>query len=145
LGPDDGPGLEEIADDLCRWAGSLPWASEMPPVEDDPFGRSFVVDCPVLRCAEPWFALSSLGHGLELGPEVLVVLPDHLAQRGDAHGWAVSLAQLDRERTIAAVALPTTVGELGTLERLLTIAYSAAFPPARPVRAAERNDREGWG
>ena len=67
-----------------------------------PFCAAFVVDCSLLRCQEPWFALSALGHGLQVGPEVLVVLPSRMAARGDAQGWAVSLAPLDDERTIAA-------------------------------------------
>jgi hypothetical protein len=123
--------LGDIVDALWRWGISLPWAVELPPTEKPGFGRLLVVDCPVLACREPWFAVNALGDGLDDGPGVLVVVPDFVAQRGVAVGWAVGIAQLAGDRTMIAVALPTTSAEFGALQRLLEVAYSAAFDHAR--------------
>jgi hypothetical protein len=50
-------------------------------------------------------------------------------------GWAVSVAELNGDRVIAAVALPTTFDELSALQGLLAIAYSTAFPSMIAPRA----------
>ena len=90
----------------------------------------FVVDCPVLDCREPWFTVSSVSENLDEGPEVLVAVPTPIAHRGTAVGWAVSVARLDEDRMVVAVAMPTTSAEFSALQRLLEIAYTDAFRPA---------------
>jgi hypothetical protein len=115
--------LEDMLDTLCRWGKSLPWVDELPCPHNAGVGRKFVVDCPVLACRGPWFAVTAVGDELE----VLVVLPELLARQGVTHGWASSSIALDAHRRITAVALPTTIAELRALQQLLAIGYSAAF------------------
>jgi hypothetical protein len=55
------------------------------------------------------------------------VLPNHLAHRGVVLGWAADAVDLDHDRSIATVALPTVAPELRALQRLLTVAYTTAF------------------
>jgi hypothetical protein len=130
-GFDDFPDLGDMVDTLWRWGMSLPWVVELPSTEKPGLGRLLVVDCPVLACREPWFAVNAFGDGLDDGPEVLVVVPNFVAQRGVAVGWAAGIAELPGDRTMIAVALPTTSAELGALQRLLEVAYCAAFDHAR--------------
>jgi hypothetical protein len=61
------------------------------------------------------------------GPQVLLIVPRNLAERGISRGWAVSIAYVDSDHMIIAVALPTTASELLALQRLLQVAYAAAF------------------
>ncbi len=69
------------------------------------------------------------GDDLQFGPEVAVVLPTRIARRGARIGWATSATDVDRLRSVATIALPTTVPELFALQGLLSVAYSAAFAP----------------
>ena len=123
LGLDDAMDLDDVLDALCQWGKSLPWVDELPCPPGPGIGRKFVVDCPVLACRGPWFAVTAVGDELE----VLVVLPDLVARQGVTHGWASSSIALDADRRIATVALPTTAAELCALQELLAIGYSAAF------------------
>jgi len=115
-----------MVDALCRWAVSQPWVVEWPATEAHVVCR-FVVDCPVLDCREPWFTVSSVSENLDEGPEVLVAVPAPIAHRGAAVGWAVSVARLDEDRMVVAMAMPTTSAELSALKQLLEIAYTDAF------------------
>jgi hypothetical protein len=127
LGFNDFVDLDDMVDVLCRWAASLPWAQELPAPVSGAVERRFGIDCPPLSCAEAWFSLRVYGQDLGHGPEVLVVLPNHLAHRGVVLGWAADAVDLDHDRSIATVALPTVAPELRALQRLLTVAYTTAF------------------
>ena len=141
LGLEDFGDLDEMISTLCRWAASMPWAAQLPSSEPHHFTRSFVVDCAVLARHEPWFVIDAAGDYLEDGPAVLVVLPTPVAHRGMTLGWAANLAELDDDRTIAAVVLATTSAELCALQSLLQVAYSAAFdnPCGRQPSAWDRS------
>jgi hypothetical protein len=89
------------------------------------------IDCPELGCSELWFTMALVDDGLGEGPEVRVVLPAWLAHRGVALGWAAGIVELPGGRTVANVAFPTTSTELCALQRLLEVAYSAAFQRGR--------------
>jgi hypothetical protein len=115
-----------MVDALCRWSVSQPWVVEWPTPKGHPV-RRFVVECPVLDCREPWFTVSSVSDTLDEGPEVLVAVPTPIAHRGAAVGWAVSVAHLDEDRMVVAMAMPTTAPELSALKQLLEIAYADAF------------------
>ena len=126
-GLDDLINLDEMLGGLWRWGAGMPWAIEVPGSAQGNFGHRFVVDCPPLDCREPWFAIIGYGAELEDGPEVVVVLPRAIAHQGVAVGWAEHLAEIDECCSITAVALPTTWQELYALQRLLEVAYLAAF------------------
>jgi hypothetical protein len=128
LGFNDLPDLDDMVGVLCHWAASLPWVSEVRGPVDGEEERCFTIDCPPLVCSGPWFGLRVYGHDLDNGPEVLVVLPDRVAHRGVALGWATDAREIGRGRSTARLALPTTPPELAALQRLLMIAYSTAFP-----------------
>jgi hypothetical protein len=132
LGLEDGIHPSLLDETVCRWATSLPWVVELTDSVEEPLGRRFAIDCPVLDCRQPLFSLGTLDG--ELGPagEVLVVLPEHLARRGSAAGWAAVIAELPGGRIVVGVALPTTIRELIAFQRLLGVAYAAAFPPVLP-------------
>jgi len=87
----------------------------------------FAIECSELGCSEAWFAVALTDGGPGDEPEVRVVLPAWLARRGVALGWAAGIVDLPAGRTVANVAFPTTATELCALERLLEVAYSAAF------------------
>jgi hypothetical protein len=118
--------LGDMVDALCRWGASLPWSVELPARPKGP-ERRFAIDCRPLSCSASWFAVRYDGVELEDGPEILVVLPNHLAHRGVALGWAAATHDLDGGRTIATVAMPTTASELHALEQLLMVGYSTTF------------------
>jgi len=129
LGLDDFVDLDDMVNALCQWGGSQPWVHELPGPASGAVERRFVIDCPVLSCTGLWFAVRAFGDDLPFGPEVIAVLPSAIAHRGVAHGWAAAVVDLDDDRAVATVVLPTTVDELSTLQRLLHGAYSAAFRP----------------
>jgi hypothetical protein len=114
---------------LYRWGGSLPWVHELRGPASGAVERRFVIDCPVLLCTGLWFVVRAFGDDLRFGPEVLAVLPSGIARRGVGHGWAAGEVDPDEDRAVATVVLPTTAAELSALQRLLYVAYSAAFPP----------------
>jgi hypothetical protein len=134
--PEASAGLEDLIDldemlgALWRWGTGMPWVVELTASAQGTFGYRFVVDCPPLDCREPWFAITAYGAGLESGPEVLVVLPRAIADQGVAVGWAEHIAKIDEQCSVTAVALPTTPEELCGLQKLLEVAYVAAFDRA---------------
>ena len=118
---------DEMLDALRRWARGTPWVDESDGQELSGTEFRFAIDCPDLNCSEAWFAVVFGDGGACDEPEVRVVLPPWLARRGVAIGWAAGILDLAGGRTIADVAFPTTSTELCALERLLEVAYSAAF------------------
>jgi hypothetical protein len=120
----------DVLDTLYRWGASLPWVAEAPFRRRELLVRRFVLDCPLFDCAELWFAVNAGPQDLEDRPQVLVVLPASVAHRGMALGWAARLVELEGDRIIAEVAVPTTTSEFCALQRLLEVAYSAAFARA---------------
>jgi hypothetical protein len=127
LGLDSSMDLDDMIEVLCRWGASMPWAVELPASHASEVRHGFVVDCPVLGCRRPWFAVDALATDLENGPEVVVILPSSSAQRGAASEWAARVGEDDGCCAIMEVALPTTLQELSSLQGLLEVAYSAAF------------------
>jgi hypothetical protein len=121
--------LDDVIATVCRWGSGMPWVVAAPGTGALCVGDWFVIDCPVLGCTQPWFAIEALGD-LENGPEVAVMLPSPLAHQGVAVGWAERAVDLDTCCSIAVVALATTLDELGALEKLLQVAYSAVFSHA---------------
>ena len=127
LGLDDDLDLDDMLEALSGWARSLPFAVELPQPGADPLRRRFVVDCQPLRCREPWFAIGAFNEDDDVDPAVVVVLPTRIAERGADVGWAIRIGELDSDRTIVGVALPTGAGELRGLQGLLEVAYAKAF------------------
>jgi hypothetical protein len=121
---------DDILDELCAWGASLPWVVELDGSERDG-SRRFVVDCELLHCRQSWFALSRLDEHFDDGPRVLVAASRHIARRGAALARDGSVIELDGDRAIVDLALPTTSAELCALQQFLVLAYSAAFGTAR--------------
>jgi|SRR5581483_877432 len=119
--------LDDMVGGLCQWAASIPWARELTGPPDAPLERAFAIDCPPLSCSGPWFVVRTCGDDLDDGPELLAVLPNRLADRGVALGWAAEALGIDDGLSLARIALPTTGPELNALQRLLMVAYSTAF------------------
>jgi hypothetical protein len=117
---------------LCRWGAAMPWVDESRGQDHAVTEFRFAIDCPELGCSEAWFAVALVDGGPGDGPEVRVVLPPWLAQRGVVLGWAAGVVDLPGGRTAANVAFPTTSTEFCALQRLLEVAYSSAF-----LRASE--------
>ena len=128
--------FDEMVRALCRWGASLPWVLELARSETGSFVRRFVIECPDLDCCEPWFAVDPMPDCADDGPQVLLIMPKDLAGRVVARGLALSIAHLDADCMIIAVALPVTSSELLALEQLLQVAYAAAF---------DRSGARPWG
>jgi len=127
LGLSDVIELDEMLDALCRWGRGTPWVDESRGRDASGTEVRFAIECSELGCSEAWFAVALTDGGPGDEPEVRVVLPAWLARRGVALGWAAGIVDLPAGRTVANVAFPTTATELCALERLLEVAYSAAF------------------
>jgi hypothetical protein len=119
-------GSLEIIDELHRWVLGLPWVVELPLPPAELSGHRFVVECPPLGRRVAWMLLAPVGE-LGFALDLHVVLPQHIARRGVAMGWAVPITHVDTDREAVGVALPTTTTELCALQRLLLVAYTAAF------------------
>jgi hypothetical protein len=126
-GLDDWTDLDEMIGAVCDWAVSLPWVVDRT-LTDAPSPHQFVIDCPVLSCRQPWFAVDATSDELQDGPELIVVLPNSIAHRGGLNGLAVRTVQVDGCRSIAAVAVPSNARELCAVQALLTATYSGTFP-----------------
>jgi hypothetical protein len=120
---------DDVLVELCRWGVSQPWVVE-PGGSELEASRRFVVDCELLQRRQPWFALSGLGDHFDEGPRVLVAVPRRIAGRGVALGWDGSVVELDADRSVVDLALPTTSAELCALQQFLSLAYSAIFGTA---------------
>jgi hypothetical protein len=121
---------DDILDELCPWGASMPWVVE-PDGSEREGSRRFVVDCELLHCRQPWFALSRLDEHFDDGLRVLVAVPRRIARRGAALARDGSVIELDGDRAIVDLALPTTTAELCALQQFLLLAYSAAFGSPR--------------
>ena len=130
LGLDTLSAPDDMVGHLCRWGVGMPWVVGVTSPEQGEFSHRFLVDCPLLHCREPWFAVKDLGAAPEDGPEVVVVLPSSVAHQGVAVGWADRADGIDSCCSLTAVALPATPQELSALQQLLLVAYSAAFDRA---------------
>ena len=111
---------------LCDWAANMPWVVES---SDQIEGvlRVFVIDCDLLSCHEPWFAVNELNGEAEVGPGLFVVLPDSLLRRGLAEEWAVGQERIGGNRCLSAVELPMCPAELVALQQMLFVSYSSGF------------------
>jgi hypothetical protein len=124
---DESTDLDDILAALCQWGASLPWVEEVPCPEMAGLKVRFRIECEPLRCKEPWFAILAVSEDVVNEPEVMVVLPEHIAQRGVSVGWAAGAFGIGDERAIANLPLPNTTEQLRALEQLLETSYCAAF------------------
>ena len=116
-----------LVDELCNWARSLPWVIEWPAEPGE--SRCLTVACAPLGCRRVWLVVCPSG-GVGDDPDLQVVLPRRIGHRGVAVGWGVLITELDEDRMLVGVAVPTTIAELQALEALLKVAYEAAFAPS---------------
>jgi hypothetical protein len=99
----------------------MPWVIETQ-VKAHETMRLFVVDCPVLSCRAPWFAVETIPKG----EFAYLVLPQDLVRHGVEKGWAVGNELVGAQR-LTAVASPTSDKEFCALQRLLEGSYETAF------------------
>jgi hypothetical protein len=57
-------------------------------------------------------------------------VPGRIAGRGAELGWDGSVVELDADRAVVNLVLPTTTAELCALEQFLSLAYCATFGAA---------------
>jgi hypothetical protein len=120
------PERSAVVDELCTWAGSLPWVVQEPLPAGEGAVQRFTVDCPPLGCRRTWLTLQQ-SEALACALELFVVLPWRVARRGIAVGWAALVGELGDDLLIVGVAVPSTSTELLPLEALLGVAYGSAF------------------
>ena len=113
------------ADELLRWAASLPWVVPLPRRDRSELLR-FAVDCPILECNGVWL-LADTSEDLGMPLSIIVVLPGAIAHRGVASGWAVPITDLGDDRGVVAVASPRGPTEAGALQALLMLSYTSLF------------------
>ena len=121
--------FDSMLGSLCGWASSLPWVQEVPGSESGTL-RLFMIECSFVSLLEPWFALKERGDELA-EPSLFVVMPETLARRALASGWAMELEQVSRCRAVTVLELPTCPGEFQALQRVLEASYSWAFESAQ--------------
>jgi len=136
-GPSDGrigPGRRAApgigADEVLRWAASLPWVVRLPE-RDRSEPIRFAVDCPILERSGVWL-LFDTSEDFGLPRSLMIVLPGDVARRGAVAGWAVPITDLDDGRWVVAVATPKRATEFRALQRLLMLSYISLFSHAEP-------------
>jgi hypothetical protein len=120
--------LDDMLAELCIWATGMPWVVERPSGAEDTL-RLFVLDCPLLSCHEPWFAILAIDDDTDSGPWIVVVLPDEVACRAEGMDTA-GIERIGTRRSIITIGLPTSEEELHAVQLLLEMAYGAAFEPS---------------
>jgi hypothetical protein len=124
---DDAVGLREldgVLGELRLWAIGMPWVAESPSRERL---KLFMLECPLLCCHEPWFAISAVDDDTDDVPGIVVILSDAIAERATSIGGDAGIARIDGQRSITVIGLPTSEQELQALQRLLEVTYTAAF------------------
>jgi hypothetical protein len=116
------------ADELLRWAASLPWVVELPRRDRSELLR-FAVDCPMLECHGVWL-LADTCEDLGMPLSIIVVLPGAVARRGVASGWALPVTDLGEDQGVVAVASPRHPTEANALQALLMLSYTSLFRQA---------------
>jgi GAF domain-containing protein len=119
------------ADELLRWAASLPWVVQLPRRDRSELLR-FAVDCPILACSGVWL-LADTSEDLGMPLSIIVVLPGAIARRGVASGWAVPVTDLGEDQGVVAVASPRGPTEASALQALLMLSYTWLFRQAGAV------------
>lgn len=116
-----------LLESLCKWAAGMPWVIETPVTSHEQM-RLFMVDCPVLSRHAPWFAVEADWEAPSaFDRAIYLVLPQDLVQRGVERGWARGNEVVGKQRSLTAVASPTSDVEFQALQRLLAGTYEAAF------------------
>jgi hypothetical protein len=116
------------ADELLRWAASLPWVVQLPRRDPSELLR-FAIDCPILACNGVWL-LADTSDDLGMPLSIIVVLPGAIARRGVASGWAVPVTDLGEDQRVVAVASPRGPTEASALQALLMLSYTSLFRQA---------------
>jgi hypothetical protein len=122
--------FEQMLDCLCRWAFSMPWVVETPESGREP-NPIFVIDCSELSCHRLWFCIEAANEEWGADQGLYAVLPDALAQRAVASGWAYGLEKVCDARSMTYLELPTCAAELSALQRVLEAGYACAFDSSR--------------
>jgi len=105
----------------------MPWVVETDVAAHDRT-RVFVVDCPFLSRRAPWFAVETVPEGeVAFVRGIYLILPQDLVRRGVEKGWAVGSEVVSEQRSLTAVASPTSDKEFRALQGLLADTYETAF------------------
>ena len=121
------PRCSNLVETLCIWAAGMPWVVETQVTAEERF-RLFVVDCPDLSRHAPWFAVETIPEGeFALDHGIYLILPQDLVRSGVENGWAMGDEVVGAQRSLTAVASPTSDEEFRALQRLLEGTYEAAF------------------
>jgi hypothetical protein len=127
LNPPPGiPDFDNMLDELCVWAASMPWVIESPCGARERL-RLFMLKCTPLSCHEHWFAINAIDDNLDDGPGIFVILQDAVVDRATAIGCGAGVEAIGKGRSITAIGLPTSEKELRELQHLLRVTYTTAF------------------
>jgi hypothetical protein len=123
------PDLDTMLSELCRWAAGMPWVGEKPRRAQETL-TLFMIECELLYCHEPWFAINATEEENDDGLGIIVILPGAVTERAASLGCPAGIEPIGKRRSVTAIALPTCDEEFRGLQRLLEVTYAASFEPS---------------